>query len=59
MTFWADRNQDGKRVNVHTTYGPISITTAEDIGHARSFWGELGRLLDAMEHEASQVKADA
>jgi hypothetical protein len=49
MTFWAQQKTE-KAIDVHVTYGPISITVLEDVGHLRSFWGELGRLLDQVEN---------
>ena len=51
MTFWAQRA--AKNIDVRVTYGPIAITVTEDPGHLRSFWGELGRLLDETEKEAA------
>lgn len=56
MTFWAGRGADrsGRKViDVHVTYGPISITVNEDPGHLRAFWGDLGRLLDKTEAETT------
>jgi hypothetical protein len=51
MTFWAQRNIDRPElVDVHVTHGPISISVSEDPGYLRSFWGELGRLLNDAEH---------
>lgn len=52
MTFWAGQSDNGKAVDVNVTYGPIAIKVQEDPGHLRSFWGELGRLLDKVEEEA-------
>lgn len=60
MTFWATRTDDGKRIDVHVTYGPVEVKVAEDIGHLRHFWHDLGRQLDQAEtagREAAAVKA--
>ena len=53
MTFTAQKSErDLRTVDVRVTYGPITINVAEDIGHLRSFWGDLGRVLDAAEKPA-------
>jgi hypothetical protein len=50
MTFTAQQSVSNNRiVDVRVTYGPITINVAEDIGHLRSFWGDLGRVLDSAE----------
>jgi len=50
MTMWAQR--EGKTgVKISTTYGPIRNEVTEDVGHLRQFWGELGRLIEAVEAE--------
>ena len=55
MTFYVTKNEDGKRVNVHTTYGPISIQVAEEVGHARQFCNQLDRLLAEFEPKPQEV----
>lgn len=47
MTMTASR--DGGNVKFGITYGPVSASVTEDPGHARSFHGQLGRLLDGIE----------
>lgn len=54
MTFFAAKSTETgyagqPRVDVHVTYGPVSIKVTEDPGHLRSFHRELGRLLDGIE----------
>ena len=50
MTFWAQAIPGNtKRVDVKVTYGPIAITVAEDVGHLRSFMGQLENLLETVE----------
>lgn len=56
MTFFASKSAETgyagtPRVDVHVTYGPVSITVTEEPGHLRSFQRELGKLLDAVEQE--------
>jgi hypothetical protein len=51
MTLFAQ--QDDKRIKVNCTYGPTQFAVTEDVGHARSFWRELGALLDKVESEQS------
>ena len=48
MTFFATANERD-RIDVHCTYGPVTIKVDEDPGHLRAFWGELGRLLEQVE----------
>ena len=52
MTFWASKHdRDPQTAVVHVTYGPVRMEVDEHIGHLRSFWSELGRLLEDMETE--------
>lgn len=57
MTFYAAKARTSNaysgvpHVDVHVTYGPVSVKVTEDAGHLRSFHGELGRLLDQIEQE--------
>lgn len=55
MTFWVghEKTTSGDKFAIHVTSGPVSITVQEDPAHLRSFWGELGRVLDAAESEAA------
>jgi len=59
MTLWA--NRDGQSVTIHgntglsvkvTNSNVTEFTVSEHAGHVRSFWGQLGRLLDEAETEA-------
>jgi hypothetical protein len=55
VTFTASKSQTRpKAADVRVTYGPIVITVDEDAGHLRSFWGQLGVLLDQIESEPSE-----
>ena len=50
MTLVANRDErDPNTVIVRTTYGPVTNEVREDIGHVRSFWVQLGRVLHAPE----------
>jgi hypothetical protein len=52
VTFFVKRSETKpSTVEVHTTYGPISIQVDEHIGHARSFQQQLGAVLDELEAE--------
>ena len=58
MTLWAtqdDRNP--AHIKVACTYGPITFNVTEDASHVRSFWSELGRVLDQVENKAADTKA--
>ena len=55
MTLWVLR--DGEQVKVQCTYGPVAFSVAEDISHLRSFWSELGRVLEEAEKPAEPAKA--
>ena len=53
MTLVANRDErDPNTVIVRTTYGPITNEVREDIGHVRSFWAQLGRVLHTPEDRA-------
>lgn len=50
MTFWANRDEHVKHnVNVHVTSGPVTIKVTEHYAHLRSFWHQLGTVLDDAE----------
>lgn len=56
MTFFASRSEKtgyagAGLVDVHVTYGPITIQVSEDPGHLRNFHRELGQLLDKIEQD--------
>jgi hypothetical protein len=55
MTFFAAKSADDKNIDVQTTYGPITIRVIEAPGHLRSFWNQLGRLLDEVENEQKKA----
>jgi hypothetical protein len=61
MTLFASRSEGKGAVTVHCNYGPITFEVTEDPGHLRSFWGELGRMLNQAEHgteaETARVRA--
>ena len=40
-----------EQIIVHTTYGPITNEVKEDIRHIKSFWADLGRLIESIENE--------
>lgn len=44
-----------ERIMVQTTYGPITNTVVEDIGHAKSFHSQLGALIEQVEAERDKV----
>lgn len=50
MTVWAKKSESGTRVELHVTHWPIEVMVIEDPAHVRHFWGQLGRLLDEVEH---------
>jgi hypothetical protein len=41
----------GKTVIVRTTYGPVTNEVVEDLGHVKSFWSQLGQLIEQIEAE--------
>ena len=41
----------GKTVIVRTTYGPVTNEVVEDLGHVKSFWSQLGQLIESIENE--------
>jgi hypothetical protein len=47
MTMSAAR--EGENVKISINYGPVYASVTEQPGHARSFHGQLGRLLDEVE----------
>lgn len=56
MTFFAEKSAvtgyPGRpNVDVHITYGPVTIVVNEDAGHLRSFHRELGKLLDELDKQ--------
>ena len=54
MTLWSGRDGD-ENVMVSVTYGPVQVQVIEHMSHARSFWHQLGALLNEMEHPAPAV----
>jgi hypothetical protein len=44
--------RDGDNVRIQITYGPVTATVDEHTGHAKVFWGELGRQLHDPEGRA-------
>ena len=61
MTLWA--NRDGQAVTIHGNIGlDVSIqnghvaqySISEHAAHVRSFWGQLGRILDEAEQAAKE-----
>jgi hypothetical protein len=38
-----------RQAEVQVTYGPILIKVLEDVGGLRSFWGQLGTVIEALE----------
>ena len=64
MTLWA--NRDGQAVTIHGNIGlSVSVrdsrvaeySISENAAHVRSFWGQLGRLLDEAEQESREEVA--
>lgn len=52
MTLWAQQAEDNREIlEVNVTNGAITVRIREHIGHLRSFWGELGRLLEKAEQK--------
>lgn len=56
MTLHATRDPHDT-VKVHMTYGPVTAAVTEDPGHARSFHGQLGRVLDQIEEKEPGQRA--
>lgn len=56
MTF-SVQEKGAQSAEVRVTYGPISILVDEQVGHLRSFHGDLGRLLDRMEAKLREEQA--
>ena len=56
MTFSAraiDRPGPGERfAQVQVTSGPVTIVVEEPVSYLRSFWAELGRVLEHAEKES-------
>jgi hypothetical protein len=42
-----------ERIVVRTTYGPITNEVTEDLGHVKSFWTQLGQLIEQLEENGS------
>jgi hypothetical protein len=57
VTLWVSRK--GARLELACTSGALEVRVNEDPGHLRHFWSELGRQLDALEHEKMHAAADA
>lgn len=55
MTLHAARK--GENVTVNITYGPVTASVEEHPAHARSFHGQLGRLLDEVEGKDPEQRA--
>lgn len=59
MTFSAARSErDPHTVDVRITHGPVTVEVSEHPGHLRSFWGQLGRLLDQVEQPDDPAPSD-
>jgi hypothetical protein len=59
MTFFVKRSETKPAtVEVHTTYGPITIQVDEHLGHARSFHQQLGSVLNELEAELRESAVD-
>lgn len=55
MTFHATNSEhQPEQVTVHVTSGPVEIKVAENYLHLRSFWHQLGEVLDRAEHETGR-----
>jgi hypothetical protein len=54
MTLHATRTEDPNKVAVHFTYGTINVQITEDVNHVRSFWAQLGRLINEDESEQKE-----
>ena len=55
MTLSAQQGQPtsySKTIVVRTTYGPVTNEVCEDLGHVKSFWTQLGQLIETMEEAA-------
>ena len=39
------------QIVVRTTYGRITNEVIEDLGHVKSFWSQLGQLIESIEAE--------
>jgi hypothetical protein len=57
MTVWAQRAERGNGIDLRVTYGSVSITVAEDITSVRSFWAQLGELLQQHDGETAAAPA--
>jgi hypothetical protein len=55
MTLYVERVSD--RIAVKGTSGGMSISVVEGVGHLRSFWGQLGALLEELEKDISDRAA--
>lgn len=62
MTLWV--NRDGQAVTIHGNIGldvkvqngrVTEYVISEDAGHVRSFWSQLGKVLDEAEREQAGV----
>lgn len=52
MTIFANRSEHAKdAIKVGITYGPVSTSIEENVGHLRGFHTQLGQLLDQIEAE--------
>lgn len=49
MTMCAIWNESQKTVTVRTTSGPVTVDVEEYPGHLRSFWHDLGEVLNKAE----------
>jgi hypothetical protein len=52
-----DENNAYGGAKLRYTYGPVTLEFAEDAGHWRGAWAELGRVLDEIEHEQAAKRA--
>ena len=68
MTLFAARAKDAgepggdRDITVGATYGPVTFKITENAGHLRSFWHQLGELLNQVEHppvEAVSLPGDS
>jgi hypothetical protein len=46
-----------QHVDVHVTSGSLAVKVREDIRHVRSFWSQLGAVLDQMERAEKDAAA--
>ncbi len=57
MTVFANRvDPRSDNIKIGITYGPVSTYIEEHAGHLRSFWSQLGRLLDEIEAPEERVE---